>query len=667
MIGLGIDLGRDTLKIAVAYGEKGQETIKKIDSGSKFKKHIPALAYYDTATQEWLYGTHINSVGTDRPFEYIVRIKDLISLCDHDKSMYNQGHIFPRFRFSTIKDKKDTRTAYERIKARDYCFEAGNATPKTVCEGYFRYVKEIVDSRCDDQDRKVALIYSSAAKTEYIKEYQRLAKESFRDVEVRRMTAAKAVSKYAEHRGYLDAGGGALLIFDMGEESISVLKARLKDGTLTVDGASGHREPMPIGGKNIDKDIADAIERKIEDREIPGCTSDADRKEFGTGLQSMQYLFMQEVKSAKSYLSAAEDPDTAVRVALYRDVCVVTDITRAEVIEATRGTAKAIAKYIREELTNQVNTDVKNVLLCGGIIKTPGLTDAIEKALGRKDKDKLLFFDCEEKRGDQITVEKNEVSLYGAAMGGALLASRDFDGQAETVLTLSYGTWVIKKGEKKKVFCGFAQKGEKLKQDAYTEFWTSSIPTCAKADNEEIYSVANMPADDDMFEVGEIGSDIRLKAQKSYGLSTVAGGKEGSLKIILEYLDDGSKLEIKDITNGEMIFQEGIVVDPEGIAKPQIKSGKEIRIKDWYDFSARYNPDPTDEKKFKKIKLAIIDSAGMKKEREQVDDNTYWTYYKLNDNARDKAIQFLDSKTMRKVILYLKMDGLEDIDVTAVV
>lgn len=627
MIGLGIDLGRDTLKIAVAYGEKGQETIKKIDSGSKFKKHIPALAYYDTATQEWLYGTHINSVGTDRPFEYIVRIKDLISLCDHDKSMYNQGHIFPRFRFSTIKDKKDTRTAYERIKARDYCFEAGNATPKTVCEGYFRYVKEIVDSRCDDQDWKVALIYSSAAKTEYIKEYQRLAKESFRDVEVRRMTAAKAVSKYAEHRGYLDAGGGALLIFDMGEENISVLKARLKDGTLTVDGASGHREPMPIGGKNIDKDIADAIERKIEDREIPGCTSDADRKEFGTGLQSRQYLFMQEVKSAKSYLSAAEDPDTAVRVALYRDVCVVTDITRAEVIEATRGTAKAIAKYIREELTNQVNTDVKNVLLCGGIIKTPGLTDAIEKALGRKDKDKLLFFDCEEKSGKQITVEKNEVSLYGAAMGGALLASRDFDGQAETVLTLSYGTWVIKGN--KKVFCGFAQKGEKLKPDG---FWTEqAIKLDKEIPGEEIYSVANMPADD-MFEVGEIGSAIRLEAQKNYGLTTVAGGENGSLKIILEYLDDRSKLEIKSILNGKMFFREGIVVDPEGIAKPQIKTEdiiitdneKELRVK-------------------KKLDEAII---------------------RIEKDAEGR---YIDSGTKRKVILYLKMDGLEDIDVTAVV
>lgn len=629
MIGLGIDLGRDTLKIAVAYGEKGKETIKKIDSGSKFQKHIPALAYYDTATQEWLYGTHINSVGTDRPFEYIVRIKDLISLCDHDKSIYNQGHIFPRFRFSTIKDEKDARTAYERIKARDYCFEAGNATPKTVCEGYFRYVKEIVDSRCDDQDRKVALIYSSAAKTEYIKEYQRLAKESFRDVEVRRMTAAKAVSKYAEHRGYLDAGGGALLIFDMGEESISVLKARLKDGTLTVDGASGHREPMSIGGKNIDKDIADAIERKIEDREIPGCTSDADRKEFGTGLQSRQYLFMQEVKSAKSYLSAAEDPDTAVRVALYRDVCVVTDITRAEVIEATRGTAKAIAKYIREELTNQVNTDVKNVLLCGGIIKTPGLTDAIVKALGGKDKNKLLFFDCEEKREDQITVEKNEVSLYGAAMGGALLAARAFYGQAETVLTLSYGTWV---GGKKKVFCGFAQKGEKLKQNAYTEFWTTEeIKLHKEISTEEIYSVANMPADD-MFEVGEIGSDIRLEAQKSYGLSTVAGGKKGSLKIILEYLDDRSKLEIESILNGKMSFREGIVVDPEGIAKPQIKTediiitdnGKELRVK-------------------KKLDEAII---------------------RIEKDAEGR---YIDSGTKRKVILYLKMDGLEDIDVTAVV
>ena len=627
MIGLGIDLGRDTLKIAVAYGEKGKETIKKIDSGSKFQKHIPALAYYDTAAQEWLYGTHINSVGTDRPFEYIVRIKDLISLCDHDKSMYNQGNIFPRFRFSTIKDKKDTRTAYERIKARDYCFEASNATPKTVCEGYFRYVKEIVDSRCDDQDRKVALIYSSAAKTEYIKEYQRLAKESFRDVEVRRMTAAKAVSKYAEHRGYLDAGGGALLIFDMGEESISVLKARLKDGTLTVDGATGHREPMPIGGKNIDKDIADAIERKIEDREIPGCTSDADRKEFGTGLQSRQYLFMQEVKSAKSYLSAAEDPDTAVRVALYRDVCVVTDITRAEVIEATRGTAKAIAKYIREELTNQVNTDVKNVLLSGGIIKTPGLTDAIEKALGKKGKNKLLFFDCEEKSGKQITVEKNEVSLYGAAMGGALLASRDFDGQAETVLTLSYGTWVIKGN--KKVFCGFAQKGEKLKPDG---FWTEqAIKLDKEIPGEEIYSVANMPADD-MFEVGEIGSAIRLKAQENYGLTTVAGGENGSLKIILEYLDDRSKLEIKSILNGKMFFREGIVVDPEGIAKPQIKTediiitdnGKELRVK-------------------KKLDEAII---------------------RIEKDAEGR---YIDSGTKRKVILYLKMDGLEDIEVTGVV
>ena len=228
------------------------------------------------------------------------------------------------------------------------------------------YKKQLIFDAALDFDFLRAFADAGYAGKVYVSELVRLAKKAFGAAPAKVLSSTKALSMYAFQRGML-APGESLLVFDMGEEDISVVKASLlENGRLVVDGADGHNEPCDIGGNDVDDAVAEYIEGCIRRRETVGTPS------FGTeghinerGLHSKQYLFLKDIKKAKMILSVPLREgsvfEKGVPVAVARDLYIQRKLTREEFcacigVAGNRGVARRIADYIIEEVSRPVKS-----------------------------------------------------------------------------------------------------------------------------------------------------------------------------------------------------------------------------------------------------------------------------------------------------------------------
>jgi len=592
---VAIDLGSDTVKVAYAFKTKKSVEYGKLSpcdiTGSVI---VPAIAYFDEDASSWLFGEDVYK-NVDKSFVTVVKIKSLLSLLlrqrDKKVTVSNREYYYKKKRFPKFYFPNRRKLAEDFAKAEelDMTFN-GDRTPQKVCEEFFKYlIDETVlpaIQRLQEQngicfqDIHYSLVYPTKAGKEYVEELENLVSLASHSKMKKVLSSTKALGLFAFHREVLKKGE-SIVIFDMGEEDISVAKFTLNtSGSIIIDGVDGHNEPMEIGGNDFDYALRDYVESVISGRETVGAPPVGEDGYIAEkGLHSTQFLMLNEIKKTKIALSLDDDIyalafERGVPMSIQRDVLVQTSVTRDKFLTCTGmrdsdGVAKKISDYIIGELKRTLNSDVNKIMLSGGVTETYGLIDYLEKQLreARLSVD-IVTFDNYRSDDDTFTILSNEDSTFAPAVGGAIVALMGY--QLKTAVALSYGTWLYNKNINKKILDVFLERGRVIPQNGaeyscstyvnYREAWADRVK------NEEIFSTTLGKKGD---VIGEPGSETRKKREKDIDLKVVSGGQNKGE--ILFYCKDKGTLKRVEI-QGLLYFQEGVKIDADGRATPFIRN-----------------------------------------------------------------------------------------------
>lgn len=457
----GLDLGSDTLKISYAVDCNGIKTGKIVGDESSATA-VPAVAYYDFDDDKWLFGEEVETVG-DKSFMGVVKIKTLLSLLLNrvsaevtasNQNYYFNGNEFPKFYFPV---KRKLPADYSQAVAGKMTFTVAKITPADVCLAFFRYANALINSRAAALAKKYgyskaeiqpSVVYPQHVSKSYISELERLVTMAFDAPPSSVLSMTKSLCAYAMLTKRIKTGE-SVLIFNLGEEQISVVKTSLLKSGVAVDGADGHNDPAYLGGNDVDDAVAKFLEREMAGRESMGRPSSGEDGYQAEGsLNSKQYLFVKDIKTAKvifgmpSYSRVFKD---GVPVCVSRDLYVQRYLTREQFLKCTgiadcTGAAKLILEYVLEELARPVNGDVKKIFFSGGPVETYGLIDFLRTALAKRVK--VLTFEnpaetYEGLENDGFNILSYEDALYAPALGCALADINKLD--IKTVLALSYG------------------------------------------------------------------------------------------------------------------------------------------------------------------------------------------------------------------------------------
>ncbi|MDE7087017.1 MAG: hypothetical protein K2O67_02370 [Clostridia bacterium] len=479
VLAVGIDLGCDTLKLSYAY-ERGKS--KSVIYGKIEKKEsvrhvaIPAVAYYDGTG--WIFGSDVEK-GEEKPFINVVKIKNLLSLLYPvtkdgrvvlkdgketypTKRHFYEGEYFPKFFFPL---KQKNLNNFAKVIADDRAFTAKGYTPQKVCKLFFAYVREIVNTGIAEIEKKtkqqfdevrLSIVHPAQVGSLYVEELTAEVKTAFGKKPSKVMNSGRALSMFAMERGAVRSDD-EILIFDMGEDTLSVLKCFINDdGHVVVEPAADHSMPIDIGGNDVDFSIAEYIERDILQRETVGSPSFGEEGHiYEEGLQAKQYLFLKEIKKAKLLLSIPSLDEVfagGVPVSLHRDLYLQLRLTKRQLMESVgitsdSGIAKRILNYVTEELSREVNGEVKKIFLTGGLVETCGLVKYIKQGVKAVKPDVAVrTFDDDIDNGDGMIIQTYEDSVYAPSVGAAIVALKDLNVSAG--LTNSYGTWMSVNGTK---------------------------------------------------------------------------------------------------------------------------------------------------------------------------------------------------------------------------
>lgn len=457
---IALDLGSDTMKVAYAYND-GRHFTGKIVDDPRGMTAIPSVAYYDTDENKWLFGDQVDSVG-DKPFITVVKICDLLRLLQsaeseavqkQNRNYYFKKREFPKFYFpqrEMLTDNIDAACKLDRTFGSD-------RTPAEVCEGFFAYIVGVVRARLDklfkgkvEYTVSPSLLYPPFSEGEYIDELKRLVKKAFGTQPKQVMSMAKALCAFAKYSDRMSSNDKAI-IFNIGEERISLVKVTFARGGISVDGVDGHTPPEQIGGKDIDDAVARYIEEQMSGRETMGRPSSGEDGHIAeSALNTKQYLFVKDIKSAKIVLGMPIYESKAfscgVPISASRDLLVQRSITREQFVKCIgitddAGIARKFVDYIKREISLPLNSDVKKIFITGGPVETYGLVPYIRAQI-EKSGVKVLTFEKDD--AEYVGVENNgynvmshEDAVYAPALGLAVAALTDM--QIDMVLALSYG------------------------------------------------------------------------------------------------------------------------------------------------------------------------------------------------------------------------------------
>lgn len=673
-----IDLGSDSLKIAYGYKVPRSSKIflgKFAGDNLDTQIGIPAVAFLSPATKTWLFGNQVEASG-ESDFTTVVRIKSLMSLLARipDKAVWksNEEYYFRKHRFPKFylpKDKQDME-AFSKMEETNRTFDGGK-TPQAVCEAFFLYVSSVVSQGVRELSEKKELtfgevrysvVYPSKVGVEYVSEFVRIVEKTFRAKVHKSLSSVKALGMYAYHNRMV-ANGEKFLVFDIGEEYVSVAKGWFVNGQMYIDGQEGHKTPAELGGTKIDEAMSDYLETSIIDRETFVTPSYGQTGHINEGcMDSKKYQLLKDLKSAKRILSSPISDDElyekGVPLLICRDTYVQRFFTKKELTQCIgildsekRGAAWDLAKYIDEEVSERINDDVKKVFIAGGVIETYSLDTFIKSLLKKSNPQKaVLTFDDEQGEDEDgaLKIYANESSVYAAVLGCSVVAVDNLE--IKTVLSLSYGTWAYVGGTEPKVFSQFANKGQELNANKPTKFYNAST-----------YSYQVIPHTDretrfEGIEEDEIFSTIVTKedilAGRESGKTVTAGGKtcrieykldgagkrhlsvgneKSSYRIAAEqifklksvvksdiwFYHNGRRVRIRKCiydTAGkrEVHFKEGIVVDPSGVAEPIVENVSDsfnVTITYWDERYKRFSTLASDTKtvNVQEIKLDFKD------------------------------------------------------------
>ena len=612
---IGLDLGSDTLKAAYAYeGTDGISYGKLMKEGVMTEVALPAIAYYDEGTGAWLYGDQVDRAGS-RSFVNVVKIKSLLSLLlprkdgavqAKNRDFYSKEKKFPKFYFPVRRKMLED---FGKMVEEDMTFEA-NCTPRQVCENFFAYARAMIServSRLSAQKHvefykfvRVALVHPSRTGRAYTAELSRLVKTAFGAEPAKVLSSTKALSMYAYQRGMIERGE-SLLVFDLGEEDISVVKASLLDNDqLVVDGADGHSEPCDVGGNDVDDAVAEYIENRVLRRETVGTPSyGAEGHICERGLHSKQYLFMKDIKKAKMLLSVPVKEgsvfENGVPVGLSRDLYIQRKITREEFcscigVAGDEGVARRIVDYILNEIRRPVNDGVKKIFLSGGLVETYSIFTYICREVKKQAPwAEFYTFDDWKNDADGFNILSYEDSTYAPAVGGAIVSLKNYD--LKTVIALSYATWFVINTLREKFLSIFVNRGTPLDESGNIFAVPSNFGSplvLEEVRNDQIYAVAVTEEDiagrkfasqlrSQYYEMGGkvyllIGNTDdhawRKNAEKVVGLKVVSG-KGGAT---IYFYHGGRRCRLH---NTRLYFREGVRVDGDGRAFPYIENDRD--------------------------------------------------------------------------------------------
>lgn len=565
---IGIDLGCDTLKLSYAFSKSSSVVYGKIEKEESVRHvAVPAVAYYE-AKDGWLFGSDVEK-GEEKPFINVVRIKTLFSLLypqtENGKIVKKKGEEvypnsdyffhgdqFPKFFFPTRQKNLDN---FPELIKDERTFTAAGYTPQKVCKMFFAYAREIVMDGINKLEKKVkkhfdevrlSLVHPSQVGKLYVAELSAAVKTAFGKAPHKVMNSGRALSMFAMERGAVRSDD-EILIFDMGEDTLSVLKCFINDdGNVVVEPSADHSLPINIGGNDVDFSIADYIEGTISRRETVGSPSFGEQGHiFEEGLQAKQYQFLKEIKKAKLLLSIPSLEDVfkdGVPVSLHRDLYLQLRVTKAELkrsigIADDSGIARSILDYVLAELDLPVNSEVKKVFLTGGLVETCGLLSYIKAGVKASGKNVMVrTFEDHMDNGDSLIIQTYEDSVYAPSVGAAVVSLKNYEVSAG--LTNSYGTWMSYRG--KKILVLLVGRGYIFDENASEKLFAScNLQGTVK---EEIFSVrlskstvAKRPYEGEIDYVtaegvtylciGEPNTPQRKRVEKKFQLKNISGSR----------------------------------------------------------------------------------------------------------------------------------------------
>lgn len=469
---VALDLGSDTLKVAYAFKD-GTDKTGKIVNDKDSLTALPAVAYFDEDSGKWYYA---DEVMHQRGNSYltVVKIKQLLTLLQPNKKLsdkeyksnvryYKSKNCFPKFVFPPEGKQEPTMAKLEKEQK---TFSVEGCTPQSVCEKYFSYVGALVTYRIRklmsdihmQEHLHLSIVYPPNIGKECIEELKRLVKLGFDEkYEIEKvLSMTKSLSIYAKQRKFLSAGQSAL-VFNVGEDKTFVAKTNIMAGGISIDGVEGHNSPIDLGGNDVDQAVADYLELQMHDRETMGSPSvDEANHIYEEGLLTKQYLFLQEIKTAKIFFGMYGKNEASfskgVPINVSRDLLIQLRLTHDEFSRCVGiskegrimpGTfADKLFKYIESELVKNINRGVKHVFITGGVVETYNLVDALRAKLTKLHPNVSVgTFESESRRYDGTDngdIFDHEDAVYAPAVGCALASLNKIN--VDTVTSFTYGT-----------------------------------------------------------------------------------------------------------------------------------------------------------------------------------------------------------------------------------
>ncbi len=453
---VSIDLGNDTTKIAFSYREKNGFRFKTyigkiVELNKVIRKNFSSIARYEEETKTWVYANDVNN-GFNSTSSTIVKIKELMSLLSkpsgmsdsvflNNKDYFYNKKVFPKYYFPETTDRE----SLNKLEKSKDTFTA-NLTPREVCVNYFRYLSLMIKQQLDSSfDIELCVVYPISSGKTYRSELIRIIEEAFNKKVDYKIDSTRAICAIAYHTNLIDKDD-KVLVFEIGDQNISVLKASVndKDGKVAiyVEGKEGHKDPERIGGNDIDRAISDSLKNVVSKRVLFG-TDSSNNEEISVG---KQYILSENIKMTKKLISSQgagfEAPINIPSEVNISHIYSSEQLAEAIGITGNKGVAKKLLNYIESELKYIGNKDVTKVIIAGGGIETYGLFDYFKKKI-EKGKDRYIkvhMIDIDTDDSSYLNITKKDDSTYAAAMGASLAFTEKYD--IETVFSLTYGTEV---------------------------------------------------------------------------------------------------------------------------------------------------------------------------------------------------------------------------------
>ena len=623
-----LDLGNDTLKISFAYENENEEAYGKLNIPDLLNQvAYPAAAFYDTEAKQWLFAEELES-GDNKNFSTVVKIKEMLSLIvrhenktieARNREYYREGHYFPQFSFPV---RHKIGRDFQYLVDNKLVFEVPTHTPQSMCEAFFMHMKDQIMERINafseisgiefEPLTKITVVHPPKLGTDYSEELYRLIRTAFGFDPIKDITSTQALGLFAFHNGLLNKND-RLLIFDMGDETISVAKVWCNEVEKTlgdhkmgilVDSPSGHLVPLEVGGSNIDEAVNEYLEKAIYNRETVGSPS-ADKigHIFENGLCANQYLLMKDIKKAKMLMHITGNGmfKDGVPISIRRETLIQKMLTPADFSECVGttiglGIAQKILQYIRQEIRLPGNRDVTKMLFAGGMVETFGLMDFIKQEISKQYPSiQIITFDNDVRDNHPFHIQFFETSTYAASVGGAVVALKDYS--VDAVLSFSYGTWLYHENQYnqyKKHLKLFANRGALLLEDQNRFALEATINISPKElyvlEGDEMFSTVinseeiaqhryanQVTYDQNWLVIGEAGDYDRKRAEQAIDLRVVAGGRSTEI----QFYHRNTQVALSGYDGQVVYFEEGFVVDKNGVAKlffSNLKEKNHMRI-----------------------------------------------------------------------------------------